>query len=43
MTGAVALKAAYTVTWVVLRGYLGSLLSRFRRVREEMRDLKRNP
>jgi CcmD family protein len=43
MTGAVALKAAYTVTWVMLLGYLGLLLSRFRRVREEMKDLKRNP
>ncbi len=38
MTGPVALKAAYIVTWVVLLGYLGSLLRRFRRVREEMRD-----
>src|SRR5208337_2954215 len=41
MTGPVALKAAYIVTWVVLLGYLGSLLRRFRRVREEMKDLKR--
>ena len=41
MTGPVALKAAYIVTWVVLLGYLGSLSRRFRRVREEMRDLKR--
>jgi len=41
MTGPVALKAAYIVTWVVLLGYLGSLWRRFRRVREEMRDLKR--
>jgi CcmD family protein len=43
MTGAVALKAAYVVTWVVLLGYLGSLLSRFRHVREEMKDFKRKP
>ena len=41
MTGPVALKAAYIVTWVVLLGYLGSLWRRFRRVREEMKDLKR--
>jgi len=41
MTGPVALKAAYIVTWVILLGYLGSLLRRFRRVREEMKDLKR--
>ncbi len=41
MTGPVALKAAYIVTWVILAGYLGSLLRRFRRVREEMEDLKR--
>jgi len=42
MTGPVALKAAYIVTWVVLLGYLGSLWRRLRHVREEMRDLKRN-
>ena len=42
MTGPVALKAAYIVTWVILVGYLGSLWRRFRRVREEMRDLKRS-
>jgi CcmD family protein len=41
MTGPVALKAAYIVTWVILLSYLGSLLRRFRRVREEMKDLKR--
>jgi CcmD family protein len=40
MTGPVALKAAYIVTWVILLGYLGLLLRRFRRVREEMKDLK---
>jgi CcmD family protein len=43
MTGPEALKAAYIVTWVVLLGYLGTLVSRFRKVREEMKDLKRNP
>jgi CcmD family protein len=41
MTGPVALKAAYIVTWVILLGYLLSLLGRFRRAREEMKDLKR--
>jgi CcmD family protein len=41
MTGPVALKAAYVVTWVILLGYLGSLWRRFHRVREEMKDLKR--
>lgn len=41
MTGAVALKAAYIVTWVILLGYLGYLGGRFKRVREEMKDLKR--
>lgn len=41
MTGPVALKAAYIVTWVILLGYLLSLLGRFRRGREEMKDLKR--
>jgi len=43
MTGAVALKAAYIVTWVVLLGYLGSLWQRFRRVRAETKELKRMP
>ena len=42
MSGLVALKAAYIVTWVVLAGYLGSLFARFRRVREEMKDLQRS-
>lgn len=42
MTGPVALRAAYIVTWVILCGYIGSLLRRFRRVREEMKDLKRS-
>jgi len=41
MSGATALKAAYVVTWIVLGGYLGSLFSRFRRIRQEMQDLKR--
>jgi len=42
MTGPVALKAAYVVTWLVLLGYLSFLFGRFRRVREEMKDLKRS-
>ena len=42
MTGAIALKAAYVVTWVIQLGYLGYLLSRYRKVREEMKDLKRS-
>ena len=41
MSGAVALKAAYIVTWVIQLGYIGYLLVGFRRVDEEMRDLKR--
>ncbi|HEY4962024.1 MAG TPA: hypothetical protein VII29_14280 [Terriglobales bacterium] len=42
MSGAVALKAAYIVTWVIQLGYLGYLLGRYRKVREEMKDLKRS-
>ncbi len=42
MTGPVALKAAYLSTWVILLGYLGSLLQRFRHTQEEMKDLKRS-
>ncbi|HEY4930969.1 MAG TPA: hypothetical protein VII23_05315 [Terriglobales bacterium] len=42
MTGPVALKAAYVVTWAIQFGYLGYLLSRYRKVREEMKDLKRS-
>ncbi len=42
MTGPVALKAAYAVTWIIQLGYLRYLLSRYRRVRKEMRDLKRS-
>lgn len=41
MSGAVALKAAYAVTWIIQLGYVGYLISRYRRMREEMRDLKR--
>ena len=41
MKGDTALKAAYIVTWVIQLGYMGYLWSRFRRVREEQKDLKR--
>ena len=42
MTGAVALKAAYIVVWVIMLGYVAYVVSRYRRVREEMKDLKRS-
>jgi CcmD family protein len=42
MTGAVALKAAYIVVWVFELGYVAYLVSRYRKVREEMKDLKRS-
>jgi|BarGraIncu00222A_1022003.scaffolds.fasta_scaffold84336_2 CcmD family protein len=42
MTGAVALKAAYIVVWVLELGYVAYLVSRYRKVREEMKDLKRS-
>jgi len=41
MTGAVALKSAYAVTIVVQLLYIRYLLGRYRRVRSEMKDLKR--
>lgn len=41
MKGDTALKLAYTVTWIIQLGYIGYLISRFKRVREEMKDLKR--
>jgi hypothetical protein len=41
MKGDVALKAAYIVTWVIQLGYMGYLWGRFKRVREEQKDLKR--
>ena len=40
MTGIVALKAAYAVTWVIEFGYIWYLLGRYRRVRKEMKDLE---
>jgi CcmD family protein len=42
MTGAVALKAAYIVVWVIELGYVAYLVSRYCKVREEMKDLKRS-
>ena len=42
MTGVVALKAAYIVVWVILLGYVAYLVGRYRRVHEEMKDLKRS-
>ena len=42
MTGAVALKAAYSVTIVVQLVYVWYLTSRYFRVRREMRDLERS-
>ena len=42
MTGAVALKAAYTVTIVIELLYVRYLIVRYRRVRSEMKDLERS-
>lgn len=41
MKGDAALKLAYVVTWVIQFGYIGYLVSRYKRVREEMKDLQR--
>jgi len=41
MKGEFALKLAYTVTWIIQLGYIGYLVSRYKRVCEEMKDLKR--
>lgn len=41
MKGDTALKAAYIVTWVIQLGYIGYLWSRFKRLRQEQRDLNR--
>ena len=41
MKGLFALKLAYTVTWVIQLGYIGYLLGRFKRVREELKDFER--
>ena len=42
MTGAVALKSAYAVTIVIQVLYIRYLFGRYRRVRSEMKDLKRS-
>jgi CcmD family protein len=36
------LYAAYAATWLIHIGYLGTLARRQRRLRERMRELKRN-
>jgi CcmD family protein len=41
MKGDTALKLAYIVTWVIQLGYIGYLVGRYKRVREELKDLKR--
>jgi CcmD family protein len=41
MNGITALKLAYIVTWVIQLGYICYLVSRCKRVREEIKDLKR--
>jgi len=41
MKGDFALKLAYVMTWVIQGGYIVYLFSRFKRVREEQKDLKR--
>jgi len=41
MKGDTALKLAYAAVWIIQFSYIGYLLSRYRRVREEQRDLKR--
>jgi CcmD family protein len=41
MKGGFALNLAYAATWIIQLGYIGYLVSRFKRVREEMKDLKR--
>jgi len=42
MTGVVALKSAYAVTIVVQLLYIRYLLGRYRRVKSELKDLKRS-
>ena len=42
MTGVVALKSAYAVTIVVQLLYIRYLLGRYRRVKNELKDLKRS-
>jgi CcmD family protein len=42
MSGFVALRAAYAVTWIVALLYVRYLVVRYRAVRKEMKDLKRS-
>jgi len=42
MTGHVALRSAYAVTIIIVLLYVRYLLSRYRRIRNEMKDLKRS-
>jgi hypothetical protein len=42
MSGFVALKAAYVVTWIIGLLYLRYLLGRYRRVRSEIKALKQS-
>jgi CcmD family protein len=42
MSGVVALKAAYAVTWIIELLYIRYLIVRYRRVKSEMKDLKRS-
>jgi hypothetical protein len=42
MTGPEALKAAYAVTWIIPLLYLRYILTRFRKARRELNDLKRS-
>ena len=42
MTGYVALRSAYAVTIIIVLLYVRYLLGRFRRLRAEMKDLKRS-
>jgi CcmD family protein len=42
MSGVMALKAAYAVTWIIELGYIWYLAVRYRRVRGELKDLERS-
>ena len=37
------LYAAYAATWIIHIAYLATLLTRYTRLRDEMRDLKNTP
>ncbi len=42
MSGFVALRAAYAVTWIIALLYVRYLVVRYREVRKEMQGLKRS-